>query len=447
MAKIKKIIIFLSIIAIFIISLIILLVSNSNKKSSEIKTGNEKIKEESNNNKEIQLVLDNSEFYTIENCVKKYEAYVNLNYEEQVTELNMPSLAATYKITNQDEKDEAILNLLDKEYCDKNNINKSNINKNIEETTNEEIVVSANKINKLISESKNVAIYAVYSIKENNKNKQEQYYVVKIDDTNECFSIIPLDNTKYGSLEEINIKNTTESIEKNTRNKVIKSNINDSQIANKYFKEFKTALLSDSDKAYNMLNEEYRNSRFGNLDTFKKYISDNLKDMQQLQVLQYSKVSYENYNEYAVQDAHNNIIIFDEKSPNQYDVKLDTYIIPTEKFKETYDKSDDEYRCQMNIDKFFQMINRKDYKTSYKCLADSYKNNYFKTETDFANFVKSNFYEYNKMTFKKAEQKGNRLYSFEVELTDLTGNNSETKKVNVIMQLNDNYDFVMSFSM
>ena len=112
MAKIKKIIIFLSIIAIFIISLIILLVSNSNKKSSEIKTGNEKIKEESNNNKEIQLVLDNSEFYTIENCVKKYEAYVNLNYEEQVTELNMPSLAATYKITDQDEKDEAILNLL-----------------------------------------------------------------------------------------------------------------------------------------------------------------------------------------------------------------------------------------------------------------------------------------------------------------------------------------------
>lgn len=37
------------------------------------------------------------------------------------------------------------------------------------------------------------------------------------------------------------------------------------------------------------------------------------------------------------------------------------------------------------------MINRKDYKTSYKCLADSYKNNYFKTEADFANFVKAIF--------------------------------------------------------
>ena len=101
----------------------------------------------------------------------------------------------------------------------------------------------------------------------------------------------------------------------------------------------------------------------------------------------------------------------------------------------------------MNVDKFFQMINRKDYKTSYKCLADSYKNNYFKTENDFANFVKSNFYKYNKITFKKSEQKGNRLYSFEIELTDITGKNTETKKVNVIMQLKDNYDFVMSFSM
>ena len=143
----------------------------------------------------------------------------------------------------------------------------------------------------------------------------------------------------------------------------------------------------------------------------------------------------------------NNYYIIKEKAIMNYTMEFDTYTILTEKFKETYDKSGDEYKCQMNVDKFFQMINRKDYKTSYKCLADSYKNNYFKTENDFANFVKSNFYKYNKITFKKSEQKGNRLYSFEIELTDITGKNTETKKVNVIMQLKDNYDFVMSFSM
>ena len=74
----------------------------------------------------------------------------------------------------------------------------------------------------------------------------------------------------------------------------------------------------------------------------------------------------------------NNYYIIKEKAIMNYTIGFDTYTILTEKFKETYDKSGDEYKCQMNINKFFQMINRKDYKTSYKCLADSYKNNYFK---------------------------------------------------------------------
>ena len=37
----------------------------------------------------------------------------------------------------------------------------------------------------------------------------------------------------------------------------------------------------------------------------------------------------------------------------------------------------------MNIDKFFQMINRQDYDAAYNCLAQSYRNNYFTTEEEF----------------------------------------------------------------
>ena len=130
-----------------------------------------------------------------------------------------------------------------------------------------------------------------------------------------------------------------------------------------------------------------------------------------------------------------------------FKVEFDTYTIPTTKFTEKYNSSDDSYKCQMNIDKFIRMLNRHDYKTAYKCLADSYKNNYFKTEEAFENFAKSNFFDYNKLTFKDSEQKGERLYTCEIELTDLTGEKSETKKMNIVMQLNDNLDFAMSFSM
>ena len=130
-----------------------------------------------------------------------------------------------------------------------------------------------------------------------------------------------------------------------------------------------------------------------------------------------------------------------------YKVKLDTYTIPTDKFKETYNTAEDYKKVQMNIDKFFQMINRQDYKTAYNCLAQSYKNNYFSTRDDFEKFVKNNFYTYNKVSYEKYEQKGNKLYIFSIKLEDITGENAEKKDVKIIMQLNDDLDFEMSFGM
>ena len=101
----------------------------------------------------------------------------------------------------------------------------------------------------------------------------------------------------------------------------------------------------------------------------------------------------------------------------------------------------------MNIDKFFQMINRQDYKTAYSCIAQSYKNNYFKTEEEFITYAKNNFYTYNDVTYKNYEQKGSYLYTFNINLSDLTKENSEEKEIKIIMQLNDDLNFEMSFGM
>ena len=55
----------------------------------------------------ISRVKNNNLFYTIENCLQKYETYLTLNYEQQVDELNMPSIAAIYNISSKEEKTEA----------------------------------------------------------------------------------------------------------------------------------------------------------------------------------------------------------------------------------------------------------------------------------------------------------------------------------------------------
>ena len=99
----------------------------------------------------------------------------------------------------------------------------------------------------------------------------------------------------------------------------------------------------------------------------------------------------------------------------------------------------------MNIDKFFQMINRQDYTNAYNCLAQSYRNNYFKTEEDFIKYAKNNFFTYNKISFQKNEQKCEGLYVFKVRLEDITGQSTEKKETTVIMQLYDNFEFEMSF--
>ena len=51
-----------------------------------------------------ERVKEHNEFSTVENCINKYENYINLNYNEQVDELNYPSLAAMYNISTEEEK-------------------------------------------------------------------------------------------------------------------------------------------------------------------------------------------------------------------------------------------------------------------------------------------------------------------------------------------------------
>ena len=156
---------------------------------------------------------------------------------------------------------------------------------------------------------------------------------------------------------------------------------------------------------------------------------------------------YDDYIEYVCKDQYDNLYIFNEMLPMSFTLKLDTYTITTDKFKSTYAVATDKNKAKMNIDKFFQMINRQDYKTSYNCIADSFKNNYFQNEEKFKQYVKQNFFLYNKISYKNVSDMGNGIYVYTLELFDLTGNKSEKKEVTVIIRLKEELNFEMSFEM
>lgn len=448
MDKIRKIIIFMIIILV-IFSLIVLIAIKRINKENNVNTVNENetlpIEETS-----IGAVKEINQFYTVEICMKKYISYTNLDVKTRYNELNQPSLAATYNINTEDEKKQAIINLLDKDFIDDKGISVKNLSENIDYSA-EDMDFEAIKINKLEDKKASVEGYAVYgklkNLSTNNQDIKYRYYIVKIDKNNNTFCIYPVNNEKYKNIDEITVKNNTEEIAKNTINTFIYSDINESEMATKYFENYKENMLDNYEYAYELLDKKYREKRFGSIEGYKKYIDENIKVLKGINIRNYLVNNYGDYKEYVCKDQHDNVYIFKETAIMQYTCMLDTYTIPTTKFKETYNSSDDQYKIQMNIDKFFQMINRQDYKTSYSCLAESYKNNYFKTEEEFAEYVKENFFTYNKVSYEKCEQKGSGLYVFEIELSDLTEENTDTKKVTIIMQLNDNLDFEMSFSM
>ena len=143
-------------------------------------------------------------------------------------------------------------------------------------------------------------------------------------------------------------------------------------------------------------------------------------------------------------DEDDRYYIFKGNSNNQDEIYLDTYTVDLPEFLEKYNSSDDGYKVGYNIEKFFNAINDKDYKYAYNVLDDVFKQNNYPNQSDFENFVKSNFYENNKVNHKNVEQEGN-LFVYNISIQNKE-NLGEQKNLTVIMKLEEGTDFVMSFS-
>mgnify|MGYP004507802081 CR=1 FL=1 len=392
-------------------------------------------------NQEVQKVTDFGKFYTVINCVNTYIDKININNSSYYgTDEN-----DNYTIIVSNENiNKNIYDLLSKDYINDKGITIENL-KNKTDTIEQKAIFVPLKMNVIINNV--IEKYVVYGFTTdiNSNFIKEMYLYINLDITNKTFSIEPIENKEIKSIDEIEIINNNKSIEKNDNNNVVEAKINNEYLCQRYMDYYKKILLASPKLAYKYLDNDYKEKRFGDYETFKKYLQDNKEKIVGINLKEYLVEYYDEYSEYVCKDKYDNLYIFDEKGILDYTIKLDTYTIPTEKFKETYEKAEDYKKVQMNIDKFFQMINRQDYTNAYNCLAQSYRNNYFKTEEDFIKYAKNNFFTYNKISFQKNEQKGEGLYVFKVRLEDITGQSTEKKETTVIMQLYDNFEFEMSF--
>lgn len=429
MKKIGIAIIVTLVVMIILISTLLIILNTSEKGPKQGDIGNVINFDET----KIEPVSDNIKFFTIQNCIQNYLDRTNMKSsmydKEEIDEISIST---------------GIYNLLSKEYIQRNLITKENLLNKIEKVETKLIFVPL-KMNYL--QLQNTNKYAVYGFcqKLNNEYVKDLYFIVNVDNENKTFSITPLSNQQYESVDKIELNRENIEIELNDNNSYVEQRITDQYLCEQYFLIQKRIMLSTPERAYYYLDEEYRNKRFKTIENYKKYILENKNHIVKMALKEYEVRRTEGNTEYICKDQYNNYYIFNAKEVLNYTVMLDSYTIETEEIKNEYMKKTDRKKVEYNINKWIQMLNNKDYENAYNLLNETFKNKNWNSLEEFRTYMEGNYPINYKIEYNDYQVYGTS-HAQKIILKDAEGKNKEQKDITIIMKLNENMNFEMSFN-
>ena len=332
------------------------------------------------------------------------------------------------------------INFLSETFINKNQITEKNIADYIDflDAEGEYTIIDVKKEN--LNKCNQFITYGFLS--KNGKFFKYRYYIITIDIENGIFSIDPTTNS-VKNLDEVKVEE--KKLKANYNNKVPVTSANGESICEYYFNNFKNILQMDYSNCYKIFNAEYAQKKFSNEDECIEYLKKNKKYIEGLQLNSY-KINVEDDKnvEYLLVDQYENIYTINAINALDYTLILDTYTILTEKFKAEYAGANKQNKVMMNIDKWIQMLNNRDYTAAYKVLDETFRNNNFGSEENFEKYMREQYPLHYKIEFLSNSEEAN-TYIQKVRLKDITGQNKEQKEINIIMQLKEGTDFVMSF--
>ena len=108
-------------------------------------------------------------------------------------------------------------------------------------------------------------------------------------------------------------------------NEFIPTYISDEDMARIYLNDFVHTMFYETKYAYSLLDDEYKNKKFGSYENFENYV--NSLEFSSYNLLKYYKKQKKEYTIFGVYDKNNNIFIFKTKGVMQYSVYLDDYTV------------------------------------------------------------------------------------------------------------------------
>lgn len=418
----KLLIAIISLIILVIIILTIILISRKKFYEENIvdNDGNIVIEDEPQGDIEEQAIKDREKvinatyFFSVEECINKYLSAIKMGGAVEV------------------------LDYLDENYIQQNNLTKENILTNIEQGYDFLATEMYEKRDKTLYS------FIVKGVVDDDIYNQERFYIVDLDLSDNAFKITPLYNNNYTDVSQIPEKTKLNNIEvSNNHNKFEFLRLDDEEIYTKYAEYFVNLLKNNPTKAYDMLDEQYKELRFKNDFTkFTEYI--NLMNSNNKLDTEIKEISKYDNNKYIVKTKNDNRYIISATYPMEFTVQLDEYTVITDSFKQTYTSASNVKKVSTNVDKIMKMINNYDYENLYNLLDETYKINNFGNINDFINYIGNKFYNSNFYEIMSLEENEENTI-IEVKVYKDNTANTEYNINKIVMALNENTNFKFYF--
>lgn len=385
--------------------------------------------------------IDYQSYFDIKMYMQKFLNNININNSQYKT---YDIYGNSVQLLQENEIKQKILNLLSNKYINEKNITIDNLYEHVKVLEEKTMYVPLETILVYDGEIKSFLTHGLIEKRKDYTVVDELYAIVNINLKAGNFSIEPIYGN-YNNINEINIEKLEDTILPNDDNEWNTLYATTEEIPTEYINIYQCLALGAPEKLYELLDEEYRNSKFGSLDEFKNYIQKRKTKIKNCRLEEYKRSVIDDKVVYICIDQYENYYIISENQTLlDFDIMLDTYTIDINEFIEKYNSSDNDVKVALNIEKMIDAIQDKDYKFVYNKLNETFKNNNFKTQEDFEYFLQERFDPNEDEVSYKQYKEVAGLHTLEIEVTD--ADMQTTKKAEILMQLKENRDFVFSFS-
>lgn len=347
-----------------------------------------------------------------------------------------------------------IIDMYDSKYINDHNINGNNILEFVEiKNLDTSLGYYEFEPNQIYSVNRDyVTVHFVYGNYYNvvDMEKKELNLMIELDSVNQVFNIYNYQYIKDNGYDKLKIGDLVnfdiDKIEDRVNNKFEYLKVSNEEMAQNYINSYKNKLIYDKKTAYNMLSEEYSRVKFKNIEDFEQYVENKKIEYFTATIKEYKVEISENGGKiYICKDEKDNYYYFmEEDGVLMYKAVLDNYVIPNEEFIKQYNKMSEQEKVIVNIKKLILGINDKSYYYLYNLLSTEFKQNYFKSQESFENYIKENFFENNEATYGNFEEQ-NGIYIYNIKIINADNENESIEKT-IIMKLNEGTNFEMSFN-